>query len=242
MIVQKVDQKGKNYLVTFDQETLELTEETLLFYRITKGKIIYDNIEDIKEKNLYYLTYQKVIRKLRYPKSSHEIINYLEKEKLDQKHIHQMMMELKQKKLIDDEKLIENIITYTNQSRNKIKQKLLQKGFIESDFQDLLQEKDESTWLEKDFNKLVKKHQKESQVVAKTKIERSLLSKGYAYHHIKEMMTQLNQFEFNPEAINKDYQKWSQKYQDEEKVIKKLLTLGYSYQDIKETIKKHFTK
>ena len=146
MIVQKVDQKGKNYLVTFDQETLELTEETLLFYRITKGKIIYDNIEDIKEKNLYYLTYQKVIRKLRYPKSSHEIINYLEKEKLDQKHIHQMMMELKQKKLIDDEKLIENIITYTNQSRNKIKQKLLQKGFVESDFQDLLQEKDESTW------------------------------------------------------------------------------------------------
>ncbi|NLK12196.1 MAG: hypothetical protein GX312_01200 [Candidatus Phytoplasma sp.] len=242
MTVTKIEKKGKNYLVTLNQETVELTEETMLFYRISKGKVISDSIDEIKEKNLYYLTYQKVIRKLKYPKSSHEIIKYLEKEKLDQKNINEMMKELKEKKLIDDHKLIENIITYTNQSRNKIKLKLLQKGFIESDFQDLLQKKDENIWLEKDFHKLVLKHQKESQAVAKIKIERSLLSKGYAYHHIKEIMNQINQYDFNPEAINKDYKKWYQKYQDEQKTIKKLLTLGYSYQEIKDTIKKHFTE
>lgn len=236
MIVKKVEKKGKKYVITFEEEVIEVTEETVLHFRLTKHKEINHSINDIKEKDFYYQLYEKTLRKLRYPKSSFEIRTFLESEKLEEKLITKLISELIDKKLLDDERLMKNIIEFTNKSRTKIKTKLIQKGFKQEDFQYILEDKDESQYLLKDFHKLATKYQKLNKMVAKTKIERSLLAKGYTYSNIKTVMPQIESYQFNTKAISEDYQKWYKKYEDKSKTIQKLLSLGYPYDEIKNII------
>ncbi|CCV64044.1 Regulatory protein RecX [Alteracholeplasma palmae J233] len=236
MKIEKISKKGKNYQVKLEENELILTEDTILFFRLTKDKeVSHELMEEIINKNNYYLIYQKTLNKLKNPKSSYELIKFLRQNEVSENNIEEIISELKNKKLINDEKLIKNIIEYTNKSRNQIKNKLTQKGFSESEYNEYLMLKDDTDQLEKEFLKLVKKNQKLSSEVASKKITQSLLTKGYSYNKISDVMSQLDNYIFSDEKIKQDITKFRQKYQDDAKVIKKLLSLGYTY----ETIKKH---
>ena len=188
--------KNNNYLVTIDDEDYKLDEEIILNYRLVKGKELDEKtLKDAIIKNNIALYYNKALNYVaKYQKGSNEIYDYLKKYELDDKDIYFIINKLKSIKLIDDNKLINNLVSSLVRNANginMIKEKLYQKKFNSSLIDEALKAIDYDEYYEA-LNKLVikskEKYKKEENDYKRLiKIKNYLLQRGYTYSDIENI-------------------------------------------------------
>ncbi len=188
--------KNNNYLVTIDDEDYKFDEEIILNYRLVKGKELDEKtLKDAIIKNNIALYYNKALNYVaKYQKGSNEIYDYLKKYELDDKDIYFIINKLKSIKLIDDNKLINNLVSSLVRNANginMIKEKLYQKKFNSSLIDEALKAIDYDEYYEA-LNKLVikskEKYKKEENDYKRLiKIKNYLLQRGYTYSDIENI-------------------------------------------------------
>lgn len=188
--------KNNNYLVTIDDEDYKLDEEIILNYRLVKGKELDEKtLKDAIIKNNIALYYNKALNYVaKYQKGSNEIYDYLKKYELDDKDIYFIINKLKSIKLIDDNKLINNLVSSLVRNANginMIREKLYQKKFNSSLIDEALKAIDYDEYYEA-LNKLVikskEKYKKEENDYKRLiKIKNYLLQRGYTYSDIENI-------------------------------------------------------
>lgn len=188
--------KNNNYLVTIDDEDYKFDEEIILNYRLVKGKELDEKtLKDAIIKNNIALYYNKALNYVaKYQKGSNEIYDYLKKYELDDKDIYFIINKLKSIKLIDDNKLINNLVSSLVRNANginMIREKLYQKKFNSSLIDEALKAIDYDEYYEA-LNKLVikskEKYKKEENDYKRLiKIKNYLLQRGYTYSDIENI-------------------------------------------------------
>lgn len=188
--------KNNNYLVTIDDEDYKFDEEIILNYRLVKGKELDEKtLKDAIIKNNIALYYNKTLNYVaKYQKGSNEIYDYLKKYELDDKDIYFIINKLKSIKLIDDNKLINNLVSSLVRNANginMIREKLYQKKFNSSLIDEALKAIDYDEYYEA-LNKLVikskEKYKKEENDYKRLiKIKNYLLQRGYTYSDIENI-------------------------------------------------------
>ena len=186
--------KNNNYLVTIDDKDYKFDEEILLNYRLVKGKELDEKtLNDAIIKNNIAVYYNKALNYVvKYQKGSNEIYDYLKKYDLDDKDIYFIINKLKSIKLIDDNKLINNLVSSLVRNANginMIKEKLYQKKFNSTLIDEALKSIDYDEYYEA-LNKLVikakEKYKKEENDYKRIiKIKNYLLQRGYTYNDIE---------------------------------------------------------
>ena len=188
--------KNNNYLVTIDDEDYKFDEEIILNYRLVKGKELDEKtLKDAIIKNNIALYYNKALNYVaKYQKGSNEIYDYLKKYELEDKDIYFIINKLKSIKLIDDNKLVNNLVSSLVRNANginMIREKLYQKKFNSSLIDDALKSIDYDEYYEA-LNKLVvkakEKYKKEENDYKRLiKIKNYLLQRGYTYSDIESV-------------------------------------------------------
>ena len=188
--------KNNNYLVTIDDEDYKFDEEIILNYRLVKGKELDEKtLKDAIIKNNIALYYNKALNYVaKYQKGSNEIYDYLKKYELEDKDIYFIINKLKSIKLIDDNKLVNNLVSSLVRNANginMIREKLYQKKFNSSLIDEALKSIDYDEYYEA-LNKLVvkakEKYKKEENDYKRLiKIKNYLLQRGYTYSDIESV-------------------------------------------------------
>ena len=188
--------KNNNYLVTIDDEDYKFDEEIILNYRLVKGKELDEKtLRDAIIKNNIALYYNKALNYVaKYQKGSNEIYDYLKKYELEDKDIYFIINKLKSIKLIDDNKLVNNLVSSLVRNANginMIREKLYQKKFNSSLIDEALKSIDYDEYYEA-LNKLVvkakEKYKKEENDYKRLiKIKNYLLQRGYTYSDIESV-------------------------------------------------------
>ncbi len=186
--------KNNNYLVTIDDTDYKFDEEIILNYRLVKGKELDEKtLNDAIIKNNIAVYYNKALNyAAKYQKGSNEIYDYLKKYDLDDKDIYFIINKLKSIKLIDDNKLINNLVSSLVRNANginMIKEKLYQKKFNSTLIDEAIKSIDYDEYYEA-LNKLVikakEKYKKEENDYKRIiKIKNYLLQRGYTYNDIE---------------------------------------------------------
>lgn len=218
---------------------------------IIKNNILYkkdlsiDDINKIDSENIYYESYDKIVKyigtKLR---SEYEIRKYMDKLEIDDKTREDIIERLKGIKLIDDQMYVKayihDRIFLTNDGPNKIKKELL--GFnIDSFIIDNEIEKIDACEI---FNKLerliqrrIKTNSKYSESVLRQKLLNYFMNLGYNKNDIINILDS-NKFYNNDilmKEYNKLYNKLKFKYSDEElkfRIKQKLYQKGFNLDQI----------
>lgn len=188
--------KNNNYLVTIDDEDYKFDEEIILNYRLVKGKELDEKtLKDAIIKNNIALYYNKALNYVaKYQKGSNEIYDYLKKYELEDKDVYFIINKLKSIKLIDDNKLVNNLVSSLVRNANginMIREKLYQKKFNSSLIDEALKSIDYDEYYEA-LNKLVvkakEKYKKEENDYKRLiKIKNYLLQRGYTYSDIESV-------------------------------------------------------
>ena len=197
MIVSNLKQlKNKNYLVTIDGNDYKFDEEIILKYRLVKGKELDEKtLNEAILKNNIAIYYNKALNyAAKYQKGSNEIYDYLKKYELEDKDIYQIIDKLKDIKIINDDKLINDLVSslvYNGNGINMIKEKLYQKKFNSNLIDEALKQinyEDYYDALNKLAIKAKEKYKKEeNEYKKKIKIKNYLLQRGYTYSDIENI-------------------------------------------------------
>ena len=243
MKIKNINKNKNNYKITFDNgECLSLDEDLFTDYYFYVDKDIdeneYETINQksnlIKEKN--YLI--SLLSKKNY--STNEIIFKLKNKNISNDNINYLIEYLTNNNLLNDEIYFNEYIEFLNLKNYgyyKIKEKLIQKGFM----QEL--EYNKKIELEKINNilpTLIKKYSKESQNKKIILIKNSLLNNGFDFDLINEVLMKINTTSYEEEISNlkRDYNLIfikSQNKPEKERtnyIINKLKMKGYKYNDI----------
>lgn len=193
MKVTKIEKKKRLYLIEIEDESLYVTEDTIVHFMMTKGmEITKKQLEEIRQfaqfsygKNLalYYLSFKK--------RTTKEVEDYLIKYEIDEKQIPVILKNLKKDNWINDETYTRQYIDSNLITGNKgpyiLKQKLAQKGIPATTIDPILEETDFKPLLTSLTQKLVKKYQSKLPTSAlESKIVQFLTSKGFTYQDSKE--------------------------------------------------------
>ena len=197
MIVSNLKQlKNKNYLVTIDGNDYKFDEEIILKYRLVKGKELDEKtLNEAILKNNIAIYYNKALNyAAKYQKGSNEIYDYLKKYELEDKDIYQIIDKLKNIKIINDDKLINDLVSslvYKGNGINMIKEKLYQKKFNSNLIDEALKQINYDDYYDA-LNKLAikakeKYKKEENEYKKKIKIKNYLLQRGYTYSDIENI-------------------------------------------------------
>ena len=127
--IKKVKDK---YKVTLGDESILVTEETVLKFRLFNSKEL-DNLDEIKKYDLFEIYKNKAISyQVRYAKNSKEVISYLLDKDLDYEEASLIVEDLINKKILNDQIIANNVAS--NLARNSngllmIKMKLKNRQF-----------------------------------------------------------------------------------------------------------------
>lgn len=144
---------------------------------------------------------------------------------------------------------INDQINLKNIGPNKIRKELIQLGFEESEFQELVDNINEEVWLvkiRKIIDKTIKSNHSKSNSSLAIKITNDLLNKGFSSYLIAD---ELNKIKFNDDSsllekeFNKLYKKYKEKYSKEElkfQLKNKLYQKGYDKEKINNLIDINF--
>lgn len=244
--VLKVRKNSKEEKITLMSDTLlsmELfkpREITAYEYQALKDSSV---IDELKSKAIRFLSFQARLVS--------EVVVFLEKKEASSKQIKQIISELKHASLLDDEQYIkatiDSAILYDYDGPYKVKEKLLKKGADYALVDDLLvrytkdiEEQKLSELLDKECKYKMKKPL--SKMIQTFK--QRFINKGFSIEIIDKVIE--NYKEMISEQIDEDYliteelkrlPKQMLLKKNHQKLIAKLMRLGYSYSLIKEKIK-----
>lgn len=185
--ISKIKNKNKYNVIIDDNMNLVLDEDIVIEFNIYKGKEIDDEIyKNIESSNYLNEYYNKALEYgLKYMKSEHEIIDYLVNKGLNINSAYEILNKLKNKKLIDDSKIIYSICDSLVRNCNgklMIESKLKQRKFSDILISDALIKIDEEEYnnaILKLYKKIEHKYDKYDDYIRKGKIKSYFYSRGY---------------------------------------------------------------
>ena len=182
--IKKVKDK---YKVTLGDESILVTEETVLKFRLFNSKEL-DNLDEIKKYDLFENYKNKAISyQVRYAKNSKEVISYLLDKDLDYEEASLIVEDLINKKILNDQIIANNVASSLARNSNgllMIKMKLKNRQFDDNIIDiaiDNISEDDYNLGLEKIIKKANNKYDKlNDDYLKKNKIKEYLYRHGYA--------------------------------------------------------------
>ena len=181
--IKKVKDK---YKVTLGDESILVTEETVLKFRLFNSKEL-DNLDEIKKYDLFENYKNKAISyQVRYAKNSKEVISYLLDKDLDYEEASLIVEDLINKKILNDQIIANNVASSLARNSNgllMIKMKLKNRQFDDNIIDiaiDNISEDDYNIGLEKIIKKANNKYDKlNDDYLKKNKIKEYLYRHGY---------------------------------------------------------------
>lgn len=246
--INKVVANNNLYLVYVNDNNTpyKFTEEQMISNRIIKGNSFYEEewlniINSLSDGILY----EKALNHINYkPRSKFEIINYLENLNASSDVIDNIVNKLEINNYINDDRYAKFFVLEEIRKQkgpNAIKYVLLTKGINEDIINKYLSEYTYEFLYENALdmaNKTLKtvlglpvSKQKES-------VYTRLYRMGYDSLIISNVINSLNYSNIDFDKLKKEYLKIKDKLVDENKIIQKLLSKGYSYIDIIKVINK----
>ncbi len=241
MKIQKFKKVGRNkYKVLFDNEELTLYEDIILKYDLLITKeISIDMLDEVIKDNNDYEAYNSALNYIEVKmRNKKELYDYLYKKGYEEELINNTINKIDKLGLLNDKAYIK---AYINDKVNltldgpyKIRKALLDLDFNESDINDYLNTFSYKIWkskLEKLINKKKNLMKTKSYYMFMQKMKNDLYNMGYESDMIDDL---LQKVDYKSDALEKDYQKASKKYKDDNtKIINYLLRKGYNYEEIK---------
>ena len=257
MKITKIEKKKRLYLLELDvSEKLYITEDTIVRFMLSKGMEITEQelskIQDYAQfsygKNLalYHLSFKQ--------RTAKEVKDYLTQHDIQPEIISQVLDNLKKDNWINDRKYANSFIQSNLLTGDKgsfvLKQKLSQKGISSTIIEEELNQFDFTELTDKVAEKLLKKYQgKLPSKALQDKILQSLINKGFsysqaktAYQHLEIEEDQENQQELLYKELDKQYRKYSKKYDGydlKQRLTQALARKGYDFSDIASTLREY---
>lgn len=257
MKIKKIEKKKRLYLLEMDDsEKLYITEDTIVRFMLSKGmKITEQELKEIQDyaqfsygKNLalYHLSFKQ--------RTAKEVKDYLTQHDIQPEIISQVLDNLKKDNWINDRKYANSFIQSNLLTGDKgafvLKKKLSQKGISSTIIEEELNRFDFTQLTDKVAEKLLKKHQgKLPSKALQDKILQSLINKGFsysqaktAYQHLEIEEDQENQQELLYKELDKQYRKYSKKYDGydlKQRLTQALARKGYDFSDIASALREY---
>lgn len=257
MKITKIKKKKRLYLLELDDsEKLYITEDTIVRFMLSKGmEITEQELSEIQDyaqfsysKNLalYHLSFKQ--------RTAKEVKDYLTQHDIQPEIISQVLDNLKKDNWINDRKYANSFIQSNLLTGDKgafvLKQKLSQKGISSTIIEEELSQFDFTELTDKVTQKLLKKHQgKLPSKALQDKILQSLINKGFsysqaktAYQHLEIEEGQENQQELLYKELDKQYRKYSKKYDGynlKQRLTQALARKGYDFSDIASALREY---
>lgn len=245
-IKQIKKQSDKYKIVLENNEIITTYDEVILKNNILYKKDLDDKIiNEIKKENEYYEMLNKTIKYIKTKlRSEKEIIDYMNKQKIEETNQQKIIKKLKEQKLINDKLYIQayihDKITFSNDGPNKIKKELIKNKLEENDIEEELikinKEKIKEK-LEKLITKKISINTKYSNSMLKQKLLNHFINLGYDKNDILYILE--NNITSNNEIIKKEYtkiyNKLKNKYEGKELIFKikqKLYQKGFEIEEI----------
>ena len=202
MLIKSYEKKSNGlYKVYIDNDNYLISEEVIIKYKLLyKKEISEEDLNNILNETNYYDIYNKCIKYISYRiRSKYEIINYLNKFKLDYSTIENIIEKLEENNLINDEifakAFINDKINFTTSGPYKIKLELMKHNIDKNIIDTYLNNIDKELIYNK-ISKIVEKNLKNKKYpknVLKNKIYKSLINNGY---YNEDIIYILNKYEF----------------------------------------------
>ena len=181
--IKKVKDK---YKITLGDESVLVTEETVLKFKLVNPKEL-PNLDEIKKYDLFETYKNKAISyQVRYAKNSKEVISYLLDKDLDLEEATLIVEDLINKKILNDQLIANNVASSLARNSNgllMIKMKLKNREFDDEIITiaiDNISEDDYNLGLDKIITKANNKYSKlEDSYIRKNKIKEYLYRHGY---------------------------------------------------------------
>lgn len=178
-------------LFSGDEYIMSVSAENLAKYGYGEFEISDEELEELKDKEDIQRAYKRAFRySSRSLKSSKEVRDYLYKHKISTDLHDEIINKLEDLALIDDKRYLEIYLeekfNFSLDGSIKIKNKLYQKGFKSSDVDPFLPDFKEKEY--ENLGKLIEKRIKSRKNEDKNKLIRYLLSKGYEYSMINDVI------------------------------------------------------
>ncbi len=178
-------------LFSGDEYIMSVSAENLAKYGYGEFEISDEDLKELMEKEDIEKAYKRALRYTsKSLKSSKEVIDYLYKHKISPDLHEEIISRLKDLGLLDDERYLEIYLeekfNYSSDGSIKIKNKLYQKGFKSTDVDPHLHKFKEIEF--ENLKKLIENRRNSRKKEDKNKLIRFLLSKGYEYSMISEVI------------------------------------------------------
>lgn len=178
-------------LFSGDEYIMSVSAENLAKYGYGEFEISDEDLKELMEKEDIEIAYKRALRYTsKSLKSSKEVIDYLYKHKISPDLHEEIISRLKDLGLLDDERYLEIYLeekfNYSSDGSIKIKNKLYQKGFKSTDVDPHLHKFKEIEF--ENLKKLIENRRNSRKKEDKNKLIRFLLSKGYEYSMISEVI------------------------------------------------------
>lgn len=255
MRITKIEKKKRLYLLELDnQESLYITEDTIVRFMLSRGKEISEKelvaIRDFAQfsygKNLalYFLSFKQRTKK--------ELADYLRKYEVDEVNSARILQVLEEEKWIDDRQYVESYLRQNVLSGDKgpalVRQKLVARGISKSMIDDELVDLDFSDLAKRVAEKLVRRYQDRLPFRAlQDKLIQGLMNKGFSYELAKSTVGMLAissdeemEDELIAKELDKQYRKYSRKYDGyelEQRLIQVLARKGYDFDRIRTVLR-----
>ena len=249
LFVKEIKKVKNTYTVTFQskeglEQTYKFTIEQMVEYRITLNKwFTFTDLDIIIKSSNISKWYRKTLDYIFIkPRTTKEIINYLEKSDLDLNSKNQIISKLTEYKYLDDDAYVKSFIL---DSMNKC----LGKTYVIHTLERLgislnLINKYIETYQEQDLiEELTIKYQKIQYTLVslpitkqKLKLTQKMALKGISTTTIQELLKRLEFTEEIDTTFIKDLNRIKKLTNDNNLIIQKLLRLGYTYDYIKRHI------
>ena len=257
MKITKIEKKKRLYLLELDDsEKLYITEDTIVRFMLSKGmELTEQELKEIQDyaqfsygKNLalYHLSFKQ--------RTAKEVKDYLTQHDIQPEIISQVLANLKKDNWINDRKYANSFIQSNLLTSDKgafvLKQKLSQKGISSNIIEEELNQFDFTELTDKVAEKLLKKYQgKLPSKALQDKILQSLINKGFsysqsktAYQHLQIEEDQENQQNLLYKELDKQYRKYSKKYDGydlKQRLTQALARKGYDFSDIASALREY---
>lgn len=257
MRITKIEKKKRLYLLEVEgQENTYITEDTIVRFMLSKDKDIteeeFQAVRDFAQfsygKNLalYYISFKQRTKK--------EVLDYLVKYEISGAPAQKIVANLEEDKWIDDKAYVEAYIRQNGLSGDKgpamLRQKLMAKGISKTLIDGGLTEVDFSDLAGRVAEKLLRKYQNKLPLRAlQDKLVQGLMAKGFSYELAKQSMNQLaltsdeeNEVELIAKELDKQYRKYSRKYEGYElkqRLMQALARKGFDFDAIKSALREY---
>lgn len=186
-------------LFSDDQYVMSVSAENLAPYGYGEFEISEEELEILKAKEEEGLFFKQALLYVsKALKTSKEVRDYLYKKKVSPELQDEIIEKLLDLKLLDDERYLEMYLeekfNYSTDGSIKIKHKLYQKGFLSKDVDPHLPKYRDLEM--SNLKKLVSDRKKSRKNEDKQKLIRYLMSKGYEYSMISEVVKEEEYYEW----------------------------------------------